>query len=55
MPTGELVGFYMKMHEVWRKNSPELIAAMRGGLPDFLFAHRPDPLGSNVPAFFFHW
>jgi peptidoglycan/xylan/chitin deacetylase (PgdA/CDA1 family) len=54
MPGGKLVAVYVKMHEVWRKNSPELIAAMRGGLPDFLFAPRPEPLGSNVPAFFFH-
>jgi peptidoglycan/xylan/chitin deacetylase (PgdA/CDA1 family) len=48
------MGLCLKMHEVWRKNSPELIAAMRGGLPDFIFAHNARTLGSNVPAFFFH-
>jgi peptidoglycan/xylan/chitin deacetylase (PgdA/CDA1 family) len=44
----------MKIHETWRKNSPELIAALRGGLPAFCFAHSPGSLGSDVPAFFYH-
>jgi peptidoglycan/xylan/chitin deacetylase (PgdA/CDA1 family) len=40
--------------DVWRKNWPEAQAAATGGLPQFIFQARPQPLGSNVPVFCYH-
>jgi hypothetical protein len=39
---------------MWRKNWPEARAAATGGLPQFVFQSRPQPLGSNVPVFCYH-
>jgi peptidoglycan/xylan/chitin deacetylase (PgdA/CDA1 family) len=39
---------------IWEKNWPEVHAAATGGLPQFIFAHRPRHLGLNVPVFFYH-
>lgn len=43
-----------KIHDFWRKNSPELVAWWNGALPQFVTARRPvEPLG-GVPVFCFH-
>ena len=42
------------LREAWRKNWPELDAALRGGLPSFVVGSRPDSLGDEVPVFVYH-
>jgi peptidoglycan/xylan/chitin deacetylase (PgdA/CDA1 family) len=37
-----------------RKNWPEARTALLGGLPPFVLARRPRPLGHRVPAFYYH-
>lgn len=38
----------------WRKNWPEVYCGLTGGLPGFLFAKSPAPLGHAVPVFCYH-
>ena len=38
----------------WEKNWPEIHAASRKGLPDFILHPRPNTIGNNVPVFCYH-
>jgi len=44
----------MALHEVWRKNWPELRCALSGGMPSFVLARNPQALTDEVPAFCYH-
>lgn len=38
----------------WNKNWPELWCSLNGGMPQFVFARQPAPIGNAVPVFHFH-
>lgn len=38
----------------WSKNWPEVWCSVRGGMPPFVFASNPRPVGSAVPVFHYH-
>ena len=42
------------VRHTWEKNWPEVHAAARGGLPNFILSRAPDGLGENVPVFCYH-
>jgi len=42
------------LRESWEKNWPELRCACSGGIPEFVTARQPDPLGTSVPVFHYH-
>lgn len=42
------------VRERWEKNVPEVHAALRGGLPAFVFSRRPAEPAGGVPVFCYH-
>lgn len=45
---------FRTLRNIWEKNWPEVDAAVRGGLPQFVLARWPRELGSSVPVFCYH-
>ena len=45
---------FRTVRNIWEKNWPEVDAAVKGGLPQFVLARRPRELGSSVPVFCYH-
>jgi peptidoglycan/xylan/chitin deacetylase (PgdA/CDA1 family) len=48
------VSLSSKLHDAWRKNSPELLGFFNGSFPDFVLARSPKPLQGFVPVFHYH-
>jgi peptidoglycan/xylan/chitin deacetylase (PgdA/CDA1 family) len=42
------------LRQRWQKNWPELSAALRGGVPAFVYSEHPPELGAAVPVFAYH-
>ena len=42
------------LHDVWRKNAPEVIGLFDGSLPNFVTARKPPDTYAGVPVFCYH-
>jgi peptidoglycan/xylan/chitin deacetylase (PgdA/CDA1 family) len=42
------------LRDIWKKNWPEIQAALTGGIPEFVRSRNPRDLGNTIPVFVYH-